>query len=675
MSYKFEVRTPKSHPESKASEGTIGRQGGKCLLTGSPMSFEHIRTLAKGGQMNHRLMAIVAEGVRGRIYLPPSKVQEEIVRELPEIEPPTSHLPEKALGFRVQAYGMSRHSDLFTSRQLVALTTFGDLVSAVRERVLDDAISAGKDHANAAAYANAISTYLAFAADKGADYWSSLCSWHSSRELIRNTFGRQAIPMVWDFAECNPMSESTGNWMACIDWVWKALKHAPAARQGISEQADATKQTKMPYLFSTDPPYFDNIGYADLSDYFYVWLRRSLGVVYPDLFTTVVTPKSDELIATPYRHEGSKEKATQFFENGLRQVFARMRDQGLPEFPTTIYYAFKQSETEESEDNVAFETASTGWETMLQGLVDSGFAINGTWPTRTELANRMVASGTNALASCIVLVCRQRPVNAEPINRRQFMSLLRQELKPALIKLTQGNVAPVDLAQAAIGPGMAVFSRYKSVLEADGTPMRVRTALTLINQGLDEALAEQEGWYDAQTRWAVTWFQQRGFDEGPYGDAEILATAKDAPVTTMVEAGIVKSGGGKVKLLSREELPVDYDPETDPRTTVWEATQYLVRELEVNGELGAARMMRRFRETKPEVEIDRGRELAYRLYAICDGKRWTNEARGYNALVLSWSDIEAVSQTDDALWGASVSAGPGTGPKRNETPSFEGMTD
>ena len=477
--------------------------------------------------------------------------------------------------------------------------------------------------------------------------------------------------MTWDFAEGNPFSESTGNFADANQWIVKCLQTWAGLGNGFSDQADATKQTEQVYLFSTDPPYFDNIGYADLSDFFYVWLRRSLQHVYPHLFSTLVTPKSDELIATSYRHDGSKAQATQFFETGLRKVFSRMRVQGLPEFPSTIYYAFKQSETEEDDEDAdgSSETASTGWETMLQGLLDTGFQINGTWPTRTELANRMIASGTNALASCIVLVCRPRHDSAESINRRQFVSILGQELMPALAKLTQGNLAPVDLAQAVIGPGMAVFSRYSAVLEADGKPMRVRTALGLINEALDRALEEQEGWYDPQTRFAVTWFQQRGFHEGPYGDAEGLAVRYSAPVGTLAEAGIIRSGGGKVKLFSREELHADYDPATDPRTTIWEVTQYLVRALDENGESGAARMMRRFRESKSDLDVERARDLAYRLYAICDQKKWLQEARGYNALVLSWSDIEAVSQTDDAQW-TQVSV---TGRRKTTDPSFEDL--
>ncbi len=645
MTYRFDVKTSGSRP----TEGTIGRQGGRCLLTSSPMPFEHVRAEAKFGRMSQRLMAIVAEGARGRVYLAPNSIHEDQATDLPDFEAPTSRLPDQALGFRVQAYGMTRHRDLFTDRQLVALTTFSDLVGEAREKVRADATAAGLDTSRATAYADAIATYLAFVVDKGANLWSSITSWMNDRGALRETFARQAIPMVWDFAEANPFSGSGGGVDLFLKRGADALDYASFVCAGVVDQADATKQTKQPYLFSTDPPYFDNIGYADLSDFFYVWLRRSLGDVYPDLFSTLVTPKADELIATPYRHDGSKAKATEFFETGLREVFRRMRNQGIPEYPTTVFYAFKQSETEGDEEEGGTETASTGWEAMLQGLVDTGFAVNGTWPTR-ESAGRLIAKDTNALGSCIVLVCRPRLGSAESINRRQFVSTLSQELKPALVNLTQGNLAPVDLAQAAIGPGMAVFSRYAAVLEADGKPMRVRTALGLINQALEEALSEQEGWYDSQTRWAVTWFKQRGFQEGPYGEAETLATAKDAPVNTLAEAGIIRSGGGKVKLLSRDELNPGYDPASDKRTTIWEATQYVARALDQHGELGAARMMRRFREMKPDLDVDRARELAYRLYAICDQKRWTQEARVYNALVLSWSDIEAVSQTEEANW-------------------------
>lgn len=670
MSYRFVV---KNAPFGEAATGTMNRQGGTCILTGAAISYKWLRATAKKVGLGTRLLAVVCEGPRGRIFLSPTANVESAARKAEPRWKPVGNINHWPGRTNVVEYGMTEFGDLFTDRQLVNLTTFSELIKDVGRKIVDDQ----KDlpSRRSSEYSAVIQTYLAFALDKMADYHSSIATWASSGGFIRGTFARQAIPMTWDFAECNPFSDSTGNWMACIDWVWKAVSNLPTTGEGVSEQVDATKQTKHSFLFSTDPPYFDNIGYADLSDFFYIWLRRSLEKDYPGLFSTVVTPKADELIATPHRHGGSRAKATEFFEKGLHQVFERIRQQGLANYPTTVYYAFKQSESEEGDAHGDSEVASTGWESMLQGLVDSGFSVNGTWPTRTERPGRTIGIGANALASCIVLVCRPRQAEAETINRRQFVSLLTQELRPALGKLTQGNLAPVDLAQAAIGPGMAVFSRYAAVLEADGQPMEVRKALEEINRALAKVLEEQDGWYDPQTRFAVTWFDQRGFQEGPYGEAETLAVAKDAPVSTLADAGIARSGGGKVKLFTREELDPSYDPATDKRTTIWEATQYLVRELDQFGELGAARMMRRYREAKPDLDIDRARELAYRLYAICDQKKMTQEARGYNALVLSWSDIEAVSQTEEAIWNAVVTTS-STGKKRVHTaPTLEGLDE
>ncbi len=634
-------------------EGTyVPRKGATCIFTGTSLSPNYLRSQMSAGNRGQKLFAIVAEGARGRIYLPPSALHEQRADEQKPRWTISEKMPENPRWFSPPNYGLPAYGDLFTNRQLVALTTFSDLVGEARQKVIKSAKEAGLDDGTAEVFANAVSTYLAFGIDRCANTLCTIARWTPDRQQTVTVFARQAIPMTWDFPEVNPFAGAAGDIGVSIEPAVRFLNLTVSPLSGFVDQVDASKHSQKQYLFSTDPPYFDNIGYADLSDFFYVWLRRSLRDVYPQLFSTVVTPKADELIASPYRHDGSKEKATEFFENGLHRVFARLRAQCIPDYPTTIYYAFKQSETEPVDDGDIglAETASTGWESMLQGLVDADFVINGTWPTRTELSNRMIASGTNALASCIVLVCRPRDDKAENINRRQFISQLNQELRPALEKLTQGNIAPVDLAQAVIGPGMSVFSRYASVFEADGKPMKVRSALVLINEALDRTLEEQEGWYDSQTRWAVSWFKQRAFQEGPFGDAEGFAVRYSSPIGTLVEAGIARSGSGKVKLFTRDELSADYDPAEDKRTTIWEVTQYLVRSLDQDGELGAARMMRRFREWKPEIDIDRARELAYRLYAICDQKRWTQEARGYNALVLSWSDIEAVSQSDEARW-------------------------
>ncbi|MEJ5337798.1 MAG: hypothetical protein WHT26_10980 [Thermus sp.] len=418
----------------------------------------------------------------------------------------------------------------------------------------------------------------------------------------------------------------------------RALEKVPCVEVGQSNQADASTQTvSINKIVSTDPPYYDNIGYADLSDFFYVWLRRSLRSVFPDLFATVAVPKAEELVATPYRH-GSKEKAEKFFLEGMTKALSRLAEQAHPAFPVTIYYAFKQSESEENG-----EARRTGWETFLEAVIRAGFSITGTWPMRTELGNRMVGMGTNALASSIVLVCRKRPENAPTATRREFLSALKEELPKALRLLQAGNIAPVDLAQAAIGPGMAVYTRYAGVLDAEGNPVTVREALALINQVLDEALAEQEGDFDPDTRWALAWFEQFGFGEGEFGVAETLSKAKNTSVEGLVEAGILESRRGKVRLLKPEELPGDWDPVRDGRFTYWEAVHQLVRRLETGGEMAAADLL-----AKLGSRGDTARELAYRLYALCERKGWSKEALSYNALVQSWPEIARLSQEGKA---------------------------
>jgi putative DNA methylase len=447
--------------------------------------------------------------------------------------------------------------------------------------------------------------------------------------------------MTLDYAEANSLSDSTGNFQGAIAWIVEVVKNACCHPIGIAKQLDATvgntQETHL--LISTDPPYYDNIGYADLSDFFYIWLRRSLSLIYPDIFSTLLVPKAQELVATPYRFGGDKEKARQFFEEGLNKAFSHTYKSAHPDYPLTVYYAFKQAEAE-GDGGIEGNSAifSTGWETMLEGLIQAGFAINGTWPMRTEMSNRSVASGTNALASSIVLVCRPRPETAPSTTRRQFLTTLKRELPEALKTLQQGNIAPVDLAQASIGPGMAVFSRYAKVLEADGTPMRVRTALQLINQTLDEFLTEQEGEFDADTRWALMWFEQHQFEEGKYGDAETLSKAKNTSVTGLVNSGILNAKGGKVRLLRRDELPDNWTPEQDDRTPDWEVTQHLIWTLDQKGESGASALLSKLGDCG---EV--ARDLAYRLYSICDRKGWTQEAIAYNSLVISWPEISRLA--------------------------------
>jgi putative DNA methylase len=645
-SYRFTVKVGKPKNAEAAKNGTKLSRGAnfQCLMSGTPIASEHIYGEAKAGRMSARLMAIVAEGERGRVYLAPTPEMEAIALTASPSWKPELAMPDNPRWFSPPLYGLKTYGDLFTPRQLVALMTFSDLIAESREKVKRDALAAGladegkplnDGGTGARSYADAVAVYLAFSVDKAADYWSTICTWHSSRDLIRNTFGRQAIPMTWDYAETNIFSSSTGNVSSGIEWAFKALCIFPASGLGIAIPDDAQKQTvSLNRVVSTDPPYYDNIGYADLSDFFYVWLRRSLKTTFPDLFTTLAVPKVEELVATPYRH-GSREKAETFYLEGMTQAMHRLAEQAHPAFPVTIYYAFKQSETASDGEG---ETVSTGWDTFLEAIIRAGFAITGTWPMRTELGNRMISSGTNALASSIVLVCRKRAADAPTTTRRDFITALKAELPASLLLLQRGNIAPVDLAQASIGPGMAVYTRYSKVLDAEGKSLSVREALSLINQILDEALAEQEGDFDADSRFALAWFEQYGFTEGEYGVAETLSKAKVTSIASMHQDGFLNSKGGKVRLLRPEELASDWDPDKDRRLTAWEMVHYLIRALG-QGERQAAELVKKLGS-----KAETARELAYRLYNLCDRKKRAREALAYNSLVLSWPEILRLSR-------------------------------
>ena len=598
-------------------------------------------------------LAIVAEGQRCRLYLSANRESCPTINlddvDLSGLNAPLSQNPRDVW---CRNFGLETPQDLFTPRQLIALTTFSDLVGEAREKVLSDSIEVrfedderrlNNGGVGRGAYADAVATYLGFAVDKGANLWSSICSWMSDRGAMRETFARQAIPMVWDYAEANPFSNSGGNFDAFVDRACRVVDHYSTAIAGRAIQLDATHcAMKTKVVISTDPPYYDNIGYADLADFFYVWLRRSIGAIYPDIFSTMLVPKAPELVALPYRFGGSKAKAQQFFETGLGQAFVAMRQQATSEYPVTVYYAFKQSETDSADDdadqegeNVSRVTASTGWETMLTGLLQAGFAITGTWPMRTESPGRSVARGTNALASSIVLVCRPRPEDAATVTRKEFLTALRRELPQALKELRQGNIAPVDLAQATVGPGMAVFSQYKSVLEANGQTMPVRTALQIINQELDSWLVQQEGVMDQETRFCVAWYEQFGLGEAAFGEADVLARAKNTAVQKLEDQGLLSASKGKVRLLAREELPEKWIPSAS--SPIWLCTQHLVRALTTGGEDATAKLATRFDGTM----TDSVKSLAYRLFVIADRKKQTEEALAYNALIASWSDVQA----------------------------------
>ena len=646
--YRFTVKVGKPKDAEGAKRGTKLSQGSfRCLMSNTPFRYEYINNEANEGRMSERLMAIVAEGLRGRVYLTPTVEMEAIARTAqPTWKPDTPSRGTWASNAQGRPYGFRTFGDYFTPRQLVALTTFSDLVSEARERIRRDAIAAGlpddtkplRDGGTGAmAYAEAVGVYLAFAVDRCCDFSNSCTRWVPGNQKIMNLFAKQSIAMTWDFPEAAILHKTVGGFVPAAEFIAECILKLPDAGSGSSSQQDAmSSQIAARKVVSTDPPYYDNIGYADLSDFFYVWLRRSLQPVFPDLFSTLAVPKAEELVATPYRH-GSKEKAETFFLNGMTQAMHRLAEQAHPAFPVTIYYAFKQSEGDGGDG-----TTNTGWDTFLAAVIEAGFAISGTWPMRSEQEYRMIGMGANALSSSIVLVCRSRAADAPTATRGQFIAALKAELPAALRHLQAGNIAPVDLAQAAIGPGMAAYTRYAKVLDAAGKPVSVREALALINATLDEVLAEQEGDFDADSRFAVAWFEQNGFAEGEFGVADVLARAKVTSVSGLAEAGILESKRGKVRLFRPEELPADWDPATDPRLTAWEMVHQLVRVLGSGGETAAAVMV-----AKLGAKAETARELAYRLYVLAERKKRAAEALAYNGLVQSWPEIVRLANASD----------------------------
>ncbi|MCD1629465.1 DUF1156 domain-containing protein [Marinobacter shengliensis] len=644
--YRFEVRM--GQQPGGAIEGTVKRTGATCIMSQTAMPFKYVREEGKAGRMGERLMAIVAEGTRGRVYLSPTDEMVQVARSAQPDWKPEHSLPVNPRDFKTPNYGLNTFGDLFTPRQLVALTTFSDLVQEARKKAIADAKAAGmpddgqslaQGGSGATAYGEALAVYLNFGVNRASDAWSSIVSWRNQVDATRNTFSRQALPMVWDYAEANPFSDSCGNWTGnSSDWVWKSLLHLPLrGTPGIAQQGDAAAQEiSSNKVVSTDPPYYDNIGYADLSDFFYVWMRRSLRNIYPGLFATMAVPKAEELVATPYRH-GSKEKAETFFMDGMTRAINNLAVQSHPAFPVSIYYAFKQSETTEG------STTSTGWVTFLEAVIQAGFAIDGTWPVRTEKQGRTIGNGANALASSIVLVCRKRETNAESISRRDFQRQLREEMPEALETMIGGQtgqtpIAPVDLAQAAIGPGMAIYSKYEAVLNQDGTRMSVHDALVLINRAITEYLSPDSGSFDADTQFCSSWFEQYGWSAGQFGEADTLARAKGTSVDGVKASGVAESGSGKVRLLKWSEYESDWDPSKDDRTPIWEACHQMIRRLNNSGESVAGELLAKMPEKGEAI-----RQLAYHLYTLCERKKWAEEARAYNELIGSWHAIVAAS--------------------------------
>ncbi|CAG7614883.1 DUF1156 domain-containing protein [Leucobacter soli] len=632
---------------ANGNDGTVGRQGATCISCQTAVKLEYVREQSRIAGLGAQLMAVVAEGKRSRIYLSPTETQESAALSATPNDAPRGELFDWPGRINVVRYGLTEFTDLFTNRQLTALTTFSDLVGEAREQVARDALAAGISEGErleeggigTAAYADAVSTYLAQAISRVTNKLSSICSWDSSpkMESVRGLFARQAIPMAWDFAEANPFGGSGGDFLEDLAWVTRVVDRLPATTQAEVHSADAASRGYGNTLVSTDPPYYDNIGYSDLSDYFYVWLRRSLRSIHPKLLGTMLVPKAEELVANPYRH-GGNEGARDFFEHGFEDVFTRARETANEDYPIAVYYAFKQSEVDASGQ------ASTGWETILGSMIRAGWSITATWPVRSELSNRMIASGTNALASSIVLALRPRPEDAPPIDRRSFSAELRATLPEALRALQQGSVAPVDLAQAAIGPGMAVYSKYSEVIESDGSSMPVREALRQINAVLDEVVSEQEGEFDADTRWCIAWFESHGFDEALYGEAETLANAKNASIDALRRGGALRSGGGKVALLAPGQLPDGYDPAKDDRISLWEVVLHLARALD--DERGGLDVAGRILQRAEARGIDgaAAHQLSYLLHQISEKKGRTAAQILFNDVAASWPEIRAAAR-------------------------------
>jgi putative DNA methylase len=624
-----------------AKEGTKAGRGAnfRCLVSDNAITPNYVKQMGRDGRMGQTLIAIVAEGSRARAYVAPSaKHQELALSAKPKWEPET-RLPNDPRNFWTVDYGLTTFGDLFTDRQLVALNTFSDLIHEARAQVEVDALAAGLPPDNtplcdggkgAKAYAEAVSVYLAFGVSRLSDIQNSLCRWESSKTQVRNLFGRQAIPMLWDFGENNAFADAAGDYRTSLGSIVKVIERFSPRADGLERSHDAqTVDYPENTVISTDPPYYDNIGYADLSDFFFCWLKPALQPVYPNIFSVLATPKTEELVATPYRH-GGKDAAEAFFMDGMGKAIANMVKQSSGVFPASIYYAFKQSEIEQE------GISSTGWATFLQAVVQAGYAVVGTWPMRTEMANRMIASGTNALANSVVLVCRKKETAADVITRAEFIRALKRELPPAIAKLQAANIAPADMPQSAIGPGMGVFSRYKAVLEADDRPMTVKTALQLINAELDEYLGGIQGEFDADTRFAITWFEQNGLKAGDYGTADNLARARGISVDSVKHAGIVESAASKVRLLKRDELDPEWEPSADTHLTVWECLQHLVRLHEHDGISYDTAVMLKQIGAKAEAVKD----LAYCLYDICANKRQdAKEATAYNALIADWTEL------------------------------------
>lgn len=632
----------------KAASGTKSGRGAsfKCLLSNSPITPDYVKECGKRGEIGHQMIAIVAEGNRKRIFMSPTSEQEKTAKSAPKVEINEIALPKHPQYIGVLGYGMEKFSDLFTERQAYSISRLIELLPNVIEKVEEDYELAERANGDINQslkndYAKAINLYLGFAIDKTADFMNAHCGWNNINENISHMFGRHAIPMVWDYVEGNPIGGMIGFDSMCKSVSGGLLNSGlgPTGRviniaaQDISP--DVIENPHSGLVISTDPPYYDNIPYADISDFFYGILRKSQKHFEPKYTSTLSTPKSDELVADRVRHGGT-ERADIFFLEGMTKAIENFSRLASRDFPLTIYYAFKQSEIDSE------GVASTGWATFLESIHRAGYAIVGTWPVRTENTARRRANNSNALANSVVLVCRTKEATAETVTRAEFIRALKRELPPAISELQAANVSPADMPQSAIGPGMGVFSRYTAVLEADDSPMMVKTALQLINAQLDEYLNDLHGEFDAETRFTATWFQQHGFDKGEYGTANSIATARGISVESVKHAGIVESSAGNVRIFKRDEIDPEWDPETDDHFTIWEACQHLIRTLENDGEYAAAQLLKKIGSERAETVKD----LAYYLYEVCGNKRQdAKEATSYNGLIAVWTDLTRLAAT------------------------------
>jgi putative DNA methylase len=640
ISYKIVTSGDVPDPTFKGGKGV-------CVATGATIDSDYIKSEGVKGRLGQSLIAIAIDGPSGRIYHEANEADLAVANPGASPWVPIGKMAVHPQYMGTPRYGLDEWWKLFTPRQLYSLTTLHDLLPQVKKKILDDYDRPDSDDRGLAiggngrqAYAEALVFYLVLALGKFTEMSTSICRWEPIAQCPRTIFARQSISMLMDFAESNPFGGSSGSLKVVVDGIHRVLLsgNIPFVEKGKIEinQRDAATQCENSnnYFVSCDPPYYDNVPYSDLSDFFYVWMKKSLSEIWPDEFSTLLTPKMEELVAD-YVRFGSKENAKNHFELGLSKVFAAAAKNATKEVPVTIFYAFRA--TENNDDGVT----STGWETFLNSVIGAGYSISATWPIRTENASRSRAQGANALATSVVLVCRVRSSDAPLATRGQFLEELRSELPKALTILQSENIAPVDLQQAAIGPGIGVFSRYAKILETDGTPMSVRAALGLINEVLADVLSGEDSEFDADTRFAVTWFEQFGHNPGAFGDADTLAKAKNTTVSGVVDSGVAASKDGKLRLLERKELSDKWDPKNDSRLTVWETTQHLIRALEIS-ESKASELLKQIGGGFGE----KARQLAYLLYGICDRKKWASEGSAYNMLVTAWPEIEKLAHQE-----------------------------